>query len=372
MTFPIIARYVSIAAGILLTVYLMYYFSDIVSFVLIAQILAMLGRPLMNFFQQKLHFRKWQADSTVCALLTMFTFLLLVGSLFLIFVPLIMEQANNISHIDYQSVVAGLQQPINEADMWLRNKGALLPTQSLVDVIKNTLKDIFASGKVGNVFGSLFQFAGNFVFAFGSILFILFFFLKEKSLFLRAISAIVPEDQETHVRNVIYDSGTMLTRYFTGVILQVFCFFLIASMTLWMLGVKNALLLGFFAALMNIIPYIGNILGMGFAVFVTISSNLNVDFYTVTTPILVKVLIVFFISQLIDNFLTQPYIFSNRVSAHPLEIFIVILMAAKISGIGGMIIAIPAYTVIRVFARTFLSEYKFVKELTKNFDVPET
>jgi predicted PurR-regulated permease PerM len=372
MTFPIVARYISISIALLLTAYLMYYFSDIVSFVLIAQILAMLGRPLMTFFQQKLRFRKWHADNTVCAILTMATFLLLVGSLFLIFVPLIVEQANNISHIDYQSMIAGLQQPLNEADAWFRNKGLLLPNQSLVDVMKNSLKDVFASGKIRNVFGSLFQFAGNFVFAFGAILFILFFFLKEKSLFLRVITAIVPEDQETHARNVIYDSGTMLTRYFTGVILQVFCFFLLSSVGLWVFGVKNALLLGFFAALMNIIPYVGNILGMSFAVFVLVSSNLEVDFYTVTAPMLAKVLIVLFVTQLIDSFLTQPYIFSNRVSAHPLEIFIVILIAAKISGVGGMIIAIPAYTVIRVFARTFLSEYKFVKELTKNLDVAET
>jgi predicted PurR-regulated permease PerM len=372
MALPMFIRYSSIALSVLLAAYLVYYFSDIVSFVLIAQVLAMLGRPLMIFFQKKLHFRKWQADSTMCAILTIVTFLLLIGGMVLIFVPLIIEQTNNISHIDYQSVVAGLQQPLTQADNWLHNKGLIPPNQALTDVLKNLLKDVFASGKIGNIFGSIFQFAGNFMFAFGSILFILFFFLKEKSLFLRAISAVVPEDQEEHVRNVIYESGTMLTRYFTGVILQIVCFFIISSLCLWLLGVKNALLLGFFAALMNIIPYVGNILGMAFAVFVTISSNLEVDFYTITLPILLKILLVFFVTQLIDNFLTQPYIFSNRVSAHPLEIFIVILVAAKIGGIGGMVIAIPAYTVIRVFARTFLSEYKFVKQLTKNLDASES
>ena len=63
-------------------------------------------------------------------------------------------------------------------------------------------------------------------------------------------------------------------------------------------------------------------------------------------------------------FIFQPFIYSNSVKAHPLEIFIVILIAGNIWGIWGMLIAIPAYTVIRVFAKEFLSNFKVVQKLT--------
>ena len=69
---------------------------------------------------------------------------------------------------------------------------------------------------------------------------------------------------------------------------------------------------------------------------------------------------------MIDNFIIQPIIFSNSVKAHPLEIFIIILSAGTIWGITGMLVAIPFYTVIRVIAKEFLSEFKIVQFLTKD------
>ena len=71
-------------------------------------------------------------------------------------------------------------------------------------------------------------------------------------------------------------------------------------------------------------------------------------------------------AQLIDNFLSQPYIFSNSVKSHPLEIFLVILSGGILFGIVGMILAIPLYTVIKVFLKVFFSDNKLVKKLTKN------
>ncbi len=76
---------------------------------------------------------------------------------------------------------------------------------------------------------------------------------------------------------------------------------------------------------------------------------------------------IFFVTHMIDIFVFQPYIYSNSVKAHPLEIFLVILIAGSIGGIIGMLVAIPAYTVIRVFAREFLSHFKLVQKLTDNF-----
>ena len=83
-------------------------------------------------------------------------------------------------------------------------------------------------------------------------------------------------------------------------------------------------------------------------------------------PATIWAVVGFVIGQLIDNFISQPKIFSTATKAHPLEIFLVILIAGVLFGIVGLIVAVPAYTAIKVILKEFLSENKVVKKLTKH------
>ena len=160
----------------------------------------------------------------------------------------------------------------------------------------------------------------------------------------------------------------MLSRYFRGLVLQMLAVATFVTLTLTILGIKNALLIGVFAALLNVIPYVGPIIGMVFGVIFTISSGLDLDFYTQMVPQIIKVACVFLAAQMLDNYVLQPYIFSNSVLAHPLEIFIVVLMGAQLNGVMGMVLAIPFYTILRAVARAFLSEFHIVQHLTERMD----
>ena len=100
--------------------------------------------------------------------------------------------------------------------------------------------------------------------------------------------------------------------------------------------------------------------------FLTMTSNLGLDFSSVIVPKTIYIGIGYIVAQLIDNFFSQPYIFSNSVKSHPLEIFIIILVGGFLFGISGMIIAIPMYTAIKVIGKVFYSENKFIQKLTKN------
>jgi predicted PurR-regulated permease PerM len=99
----------------------------------------------------------------------------------------------------------------------------------------------------------------------------------------------------------------------------------------------------------------------------TMTSFIGADFSTVILPKTLYVMMGFVLGQLIDNFFSQPFIFSNSVKSHPLEIFIVILASGTLLGPVGMIIAIPLYTTLKVISQEFLAENKIVKSLTKNF-----
>ncbi|NCP06691.1 MAG: AI-2E family transporter, partial [Flavobacteriales bacterium] len=90
------------------------------------------------------------------------------------------------------------------------------------------------------------------------------------------------------------------------------------------------------------------------------------DLSTIIFTKIVWVLLVFIIGQLIDNFFSQPYIFSKSVKSHPLEIFLLILIAGILFGVVGLIVAIPVYTAIKVVLKEFLSDNQIVKKLTKN------
>jgi predicted PurR-regulated permease PerM len=72
--------------------------------------------------------------------------------------------------------------------------------------------------------------------------------------------------------------------------------------------------------------------------------------------------------NLTDAFVVQPFIFSKRVKAHPIEIFLVVLVGGTIGNIEGMIVAVPLYTIVRIIAKEFLSKYRFVQRLTDELE----
>ncbi len=264
-----------------------------------------------------------------------------------------------------------LQVNINDPTVEAKTPTVIDPTAEIkhtdtpIEKIQKRIFTAFNPGQIPQLFSTLIGFMGNLLIAIMSIFFIAFFFLKEQGLFLNALQAIVPSKYEKEVIHALDDSSRLLRRYFVGVSIQVTTITVFVSIVLTVFGVKNALLIAFFAALINVIPYLGPVIGATFGVLITISSNLDLPFYEEMLPLVFIVIGTFAAMQFLDNFILQPFIFSNSVSAHPLEIFIVILVGAKLSGIVGMVLAIPVYTVIRVIAKSFLSEFRLVQKLTK-------
>ena len=158
----------------------------------------------------------------------------------------------------------------------------------------------------------------------------------------------------------------MLSRYFIGLLLQVIILFILYSILLLVFEVHNAIAIALIAAIFNLIPYIGPLFGGILVVILATTSNLGLDFSSVILPKLTYLIVGYLVIQLVDNFLNQPLIFGNSVKSHPLEIFLAILVFGLLFGIGGLIIAVPLYTAIKVISKEFLSEYRIVKKLTQN------
>ena len=196
------------------------------------------------------------------------------------------------------------------------------------------------------------------------------FCIKDDGLFTEIVCALVPDRHEETTEKAISDIGHLLSRYFIGVILEVIGVALINFLGLLFiarLGFNAAISIAFLTGIFNIIPYVGPLMGgaLGTILGITIKYSsatplgLDVNFW-LFTAILVAI---FCFTQLVDNFLYQPLIYSTSIKAKPLEIFIVLLVVGHIGGPLAMIVAIPIYTVVRVIAFRFFGHVKAIRRL---------
>lgn len=358
-----------LVGGGLLLLGCLYYFSDIVTYLLLAWVLSMLGRPVMVFLQRRVRVGRFRLGEDVAAILTILLFYSVLIGIVLMFVPTIVAQTRHLAGVDYQALGEKLKAPMANLDMEAHRLGLLAQGESLVNKAQELAGNWIQPTLLGDFVNAFVSTAGNIVVTLTAVTFILFFFLKDSSLFIDILHAFVPNDMETKVRHAVRDSSEVLTRYFGGLVAQTFVFALSITVMLLLMGIPNALLIGVFGGLLNVIPYVGPIMGGIFGCFITLSSTLDAQAdLALLWPPLVKVFGAFAVTQFLDNNFVGPMIFSNSVKAHPLEIFIVTLVAAKLGGIVGMVIGIPVYTVLRATARVFFSQFKFVQRLTNHLE----
>jgi predicted PurR-regulated permease PerM len=342
----------------------LWYFSDLVAYIMIAWVLSLIGRPLVRFY------RRFVNDAAASGL-TLLTFAVVIAANAGAIVPSLIDQAENLSEVNYAKVGTSLSKPIEETAKQLRAKGWIPRSKgSTLSNIQQKLTSEFEPSQITYLVGKIVGSAWEFLVAFSIIIFILFFFLKDPLLFENAIKAVVPLQHEDKTQTIVNETSTMITRYVMGLLIQLTVFAVCVGGGLSILGVPNAILIGFLGGLFNLVPYIGPIVASGLGVLLTISSNLDLEFYTQMKPLIIKVLLTFWSVQFLDNFILHPYIFSNSVKAHPLEIFMIVLVGAHLGGAAGMILATPLYTTGKIILKAFFREYKFVQFLTGNMDEP--
>lgn len=356
-------RYLFIGVIALGLLYLLSFIKSIVIYVLVAWVVSLIGTPIKHFYIKHIRVKKWKIGSSAASALTLFTLILILVTVIMLFVPMFVTQVENLASVNYEQVDQVLQEPYQNVISKLKKFGVDPQPGALANMVENLQEKYISPDNIAGFFANTLSIAGNFLMALFSIFFIAFFFLSQEGLFSGFISKLVTNQYKEKVLHTLSSVTELLSRYFAGILLQITIITIFVSVFLSFLGVQNALLIGFFAALINLIPYLGPIIGGLFGVFIAISSNLDLDFYNEMIPLIVKVILVFATMQMIDNFFLQPTIFSRSVKAHPLEIFIVILIGAQLNGIPGMILAVPVYTILRVLASEFLSQFEVVQNL---------
>jgi predicted PurR-regulated permease PerM len=366
-------RNVLILTGILLLIAGVWYFREIVVYILVAGVLSIIGRPLVDLFS-RIRIRRFALPNAIAALMTLVIIWGFIITFFAIFIPLVTNQIDKLSSIDSSKLVKLVEEPVKRLEALFRafNKD-FSSEMSIQDYIVSKVAGVLNINLIQGIISSLANILGNVIVAVFSISFITFFFLKDQHLFFETIMIWIPDRYVENVSRALNSVKRLLTRYFIGIMIQSTCIMILITTGMTIVGIdfQQAVVMGLIVGILNIIPYVGPWLGFFISITMGIASHMNMDFSTVVLPLVWYMVIVVALTQLIDNVVFQPVIFSSSVRAHPLEIFIVILAAGFVAGVPGMILGIPTYTVLRVFAREFFNNLKAVQKITSSLE-PET
>lgn len=357
-------------------VFLVWRFGNIVVYIVASAVLAIMGKPLTDAVQ-RVRIGKCTPPRWLAALMTLIVMWAVLVAFFTFFIPLVFGKLSELAGLDTGYIIDSFREPLQSLQDWLAatfsisDPGFSLTDQlsdfSLEEEANRLLVGRLDSEHITSTVTSTLNIVGSVGIGIFSITFITFFFLKEDGLFQHMVVSLFPRRYEENIVRAINSATHLLMRYFTGIAAESTIMFILLSgvFLLWGFNAQTAFFMGFIVGVLNVIPYVGPIISGCICIIVGVLSPLAG--YTAFEMALV-VLCMILLIQGVDNFVLQPYLYSKRVKSHPLEIFIVILVAGSLGGILGMLLAIPAYTVIRVFAKEFLNNYRIVQELTRKMD----
>ena len=365
-----LAKYILLAAGLALIGGICWYFRNVIIYILIAVVVSLISKPIMNLLKKVSIKGRRLPDWFLAAFTLIAVTAILMAAITMIF-PIVSGIIKGISLSSIENAAGQISIPLASFNEMLRSTFPNLgPTFRIETAILAELQKMFEVSKVSSIIGTATSFLSSFGVGLFSVIFISFFFIKDDDLFTNIIRALVPDRHESNAAAAISDIGHLLSRYFIGVMLEVTGVALINFIGLWSiarLGINAALGIAFLTGILNIIPYVGPLMGGALGTILGLilkyssatTIGLDVNFWAFTAILIA----IFSFTQLVDNFLYQPVIYSTSIKSTPLEIFIVLLIVGHIGGPLAMIVAIPCYTVVRVIAYRFFRHIKAIRRL---------
>ena len=311
----------------------------VIVYIAISMVLALMLSPFTSLLKSKLKFNNLFASIT-----SLFFLLIIMIVVIGAFIQLIIEQSKNLSLLNNSQLKSNIENLIVNISEYFSSNNL-----TIYDFLSEfTLLSDIDFAFIPKLLNYIISEVGSIGIGLLSVLFITFFFIKDGDLILKKINNLLPKKIKNNFLDSVSKIKMLLSRYFIGISVQIFSLFVLYSIMLSIIGIKNALVIAFLCALLNIIPYIGPLISIVLMAVLTMTNYIDSMLIKEMLSKVGYIFIGFSIVQLIDNFLIQPYIFSKSVKSHTLEVFIVIISSGILFGIIGLIIAIPLYTALKV------------------------
>lgn len=326
--------------------------------ILIAGILYFIFNPIVRFLEKKL-------PRTLSILLIYLAFVALIVFVLSAVGPVFTKQVtdlfNSIPSYVKQIQIFIKQMSNSQWFTWMMNQDfvSVAKIESSIGEYLTSLPENI-TGSLSSVFGVVTNIALTAV----TVPFILFYMLKDGHRFPNLAVKILPDKYKNEGLKIFKDLYETLAAYIQGQLIV--CMFVGTACFIgfWIAGVKYALILGVIIAVTNIIPYVGPFLGATPAVIIA--------FLDSPTKAFIALIIVVAVQQT-DGNLLSPLIIGRRLNTHPLTIILLLIGAGSFGGILGMILAVPAYALLKAFTlnivRLVRLRQRYKKETAENAEV---
>jgi predicted PurR-regulated permease PerM len=340
-----------------------YFLTPIIVYLIISSIIAAIGRPIMRVFG-KIKIKHKPLSSGFRAAIVLVLMISMVSLLASVLTPAISSQAAAISSINVDSVSEHIDRDLGPLKNFLSERSLMNDKASIRQLIRSQIVLLLRGVNFNSVFSSILGVTGELFMGAFAIIFMTFFFLKEETLFTWIVMLFVSRRNHNKMQKILEKIRKTLSKYFFGIMIEVTSMMIILTIGGYIIGIKNAILIGFLGGLLNVIPYLGPLIGATIGAGLVFLANIALGFEGAVI-LSGEVLLVFAIGNLIDNFVLQPIIYSNSVDIHPMAIFIIIFVGGYIGGPLGMIVAVPMFTVIRIILAEFFPDDPFVQKITQ-------
>ena len=351
-----ILRAVLVLSAVGLLLYFLYRIETVLTYLIIALVLTLIGNPIVDFLKRRLKF-----NHLFATIATLLFFVCIIFGFIMLFIPMLVHEAQNLSLLNTAEIEHSIHKLFAKITQFLSQHN--IDSQMMLKQTNIASKINFAF--LPDFFNVLLNTIGDFGIGLASTLFITFFFLKDRVRIADGASKLIPATHKVKTLNSVRKINSLLSRYFIGLLMQLSILFVMYLIVLLIFGIENAFVIAFLCALLNIVPYIGPLVAAILAGVLTMLSNIGADFQSEILPTTLYVMIGCIIVHAIDNNISVPIIFSKSVSSHPLEIFLVIVMSGFLFGVVGMVVAVPSLTMLKVISKEFFPENVVVKLFTK-------
>lgn len=324
---PFIAKLALVIISIIGVGYLIKLGQSILAPFFLALLLAILFTPFANFLERKLRFSR--SISTFVSVIIMMGAL---AGLVYFFGTQLSTFSNDIPHLEKQ-----FTKVFEDLQHWI-SKTFNVKTNEQFEYINQAVNKLLSSS--GLILGfTLGVFSTGLGFFFFCILFFIFI-LNYRRLLNQFIIKVFDDKHEQKVKEVVGAVQLMTKSYISGLFIQLIIVSMLTSITLSIIGVKYAILLGVLTGILNIIPYLGILIGMLISCFIAFATGIPSD--------CIYVIIGYIIVHAIDGNIILPFVVGSKVKINALFSFIGILIGEHLWGISGMFLCIPAMAIFKI------------------------
>jgi predicted PurR-regulated permease PerM len=318
--------------GVVLLIAILAVGSDVIMPIVMAFFMSLVLLPIFRFLRR---YKVPEALAIVLPILLMAIILALIIWFFSFQIKLLVS--------DFPQIQKNVSAHLAKLSAWIYSITDYSGDEQVAFINKNT-KDLltFAGQKASGAavtLGSVFVFVGL-------LPIYIYLILFYKSIILRFVFMWFAESAHEKVKEAIYETESIIKSYLVGLLIQVTYMTVLVGGILMVIGIKHALLIGVIFAFLNLIPYVGALIGNIIGALITLTSS------TELLPI-VTVLLVIAGVQFLDNNILMPRIVGSKVKINALFAILGVIVGGNIAGVSGMFLSMPIIAVLKVvFDRT--------------------